>query len=62
MGMMDDMNYVNNFVFKLNTYEKNGIYLGVNLFFTYETSKKPLNVRALDEMLKKLWVEETVEQ
>ena len=58
LGMMDDMNYVNKFVFKLNTYEKNGIYLGVNLFFTYETSKKPLNIRALDEMLKKLWVEE----
>ena len=60
LGMMDDMNYVNNVIFKLNTYEKNGIYLGVNLFLTYETSKKPLNVRALDEMLKKLWVEETM--
>ena len=60
LGMMDDMNYVNNVLLKFNTYEKNGIYLGVNLFFTYETSKKPLNIRALDEMLKKLWVEETV--
>lgn len=55
--MMDDMNYVSSLVYKLNTYEKNGIYLGVNLFLTYETSKKPLNARALDEMLKKLWVE-----
>ena len=58
LGMMDDMNYVNNVIFKMNTYEKNGIYIGVNLFFSYETSKKPLNVRALDEMLKQLWVEE----
>lgn len=57
LGMMDDMNYVSSLVYKLNTYEKNGIYLGVNLFLTYETSKKPLNAGALDEMLKKLWVE-----
>lgn len=61
-GMMDDMNYVNTALYKLNTYEKNGIYLGVNLFITYETSKKPLNVRALDAMLKKLWVEECTKE
>lgn len=42
--------------------ERNGIYLGVNLFVTYETSKKPLNVRALDEMIRKLWVEESMKE
>ena len=61
-GMLDDPNYVNNTIFKLNTYERNGIYLGVNLFVTYETSKKPLNVRALDEMIRKLWVEESMKE
>lgn len=59
-GMLDDANYVNMTIYKLNTYERNGIYLGVNLFLTYETSKKPLNVRALDEMIRKLWVEEEI--
>lgn len=58
LGMLDDVNYMNMVIYKLNTYEKNGIYLGVNLFFTFETSKKPLNIRALNEMIKRLWVEE----
>lgn len=58
LGMMDDINYVDGVMFKLNTYERNGIYLGVKLFVTYETGKKPLNTRALDGMLRKLFGEE----
>ncbi len=54
-GMMDDMDYVGNVLYKLNTYEKNEIYLGVNLFFTYETNKKTLNTRALDGIIKELF-------
>lgn len=57
-GMMDDMEYVNKVLYKLNTYEKNGIYLGVNLFLTYETGKNPLNIQSLDEMLRVLFCEE----
>lgn len=57
-GMMGDSNYVENMLCKLNTYEKNEIYIGVNLFVTFETSKKPLNTRALDKMLKKLFLPE----
>ena len=57
-GMMDDADYVDNVMYKLNTYEKNKIYLGVNLFITHETGKNPLNTRALDGMLKKLFCEE----
>ena len=55
LGMMDDMEYVNSTIYKLNTYEKNAIYLGVQLFVTYETSRKALNVRALDDMIKKVF-------
>lgn len=54
-GMMDDKEYIENFIFKLNTYARNGIYLGKNLFFTYETSRFPLNVRALDGLLKSMF-------
>ncbi len=55
LGMMDNMDYVNTTLYKINTYEKNGIYLGVNLFFTYETSKRPLNTKVLKEMFKSLF-------
>ncbi|MBR2409143.1 MAG: hypothetical protein IKB07_09370 [Lachnospiraceae bacterium] len=54
-GMMDDMNYVDTALFKLNTYEKNEIYLGVNLFVTYETGRKALNTKSLDGLIRKLF-------
>lgn len=54
-GRMDDINYIDATILKLNTYEKNGIFLGVQLFFTYETGKKPLNIRNLDKMLRELF-------
>lgn len=57
-GRMDDADYVDTVLYKLNTYEKNEIYLGVNLFITHETSKNPLNTRVLDGMLRKLFCEE----
>lgn len=56
-GLMDDENYVNATMRKLDTYERNGIYLGVNLFFTYETSKRPLNTVSLDRLLRELFCE-----
>lgn len=55
-GMMDDMDYVSKTMQKLNTYERNGIYLGINLFITYETSIRPMNTKVLDEVLRALFV------
>lgn len=55
-GMMDDMEYVNKTMYKLSTYERNGIYLGVNLFFTFETSMRPMNTKVLDELLRELFI------
>lgn len=57
-GMMDDMNYVDTTLFKINSYEKNDIYLGVNLFITYETSRQPFNTKKLNEMFKLLFCSE----
>ena len=54
-GMMDDIDYVNTVFCKFNTYERNGIYLGVKLFVTQETSRNPLNTKALNQMLKELF-------
>jgi len=57
-GMMDDMEYVDKTCYKINTYEKNGIYLGVNLFVTHETNRNPLNTKVLDRMLRELFCDE----
>lgn len=57
-GKMDDGEYVEKTIYKLRSYEKNGIHLGVNLFFTYETGKMPINTRSLNQMLKKLFCAE----
>ena len=58
LGMMGDAMYVEKTMYKLATYEKNGIYLGVNLFVTFETGKRPLNTRALDDFLRRVFCEE----
>lgn len=55
LGMMDDSDYVEKTIRKIGTYERNGIYLGVNLFFTYETSKKPLNAKALETLAREVF-------
>jgi len=57
-GMMDDEEYVNTAIYKLNTYERNGIYLGGKLFITYETSRNPLNTKVLDRKLRELFCAE----
>ena len=51
-GLMDNKEYVEKAIYKLDTYAKNGIFLGVNLLITYETQRCPLNVKSLDEMLR----------
>ena len=55
-GMMDDIGYVEGMTYKLSTYEKNGIYLGVNLFVTYETEKTALNSKVLDGLIRSVFL------
>ena len=57
-GMMDDLEYVDTALYKLSSYEKNGIYLGVDLYVTYETGKRTLNTKGLDGLMRKLFCEE----
>ncbi len=57
-GMMDDPDYAETALYKLSSYEKNGIYPGVNLFVTYETGKKALNTKSLDGLVRSLFCEE----
>ena len=51
-GLVDQPDYANNMVRKIETYEKNGYYLGENLLITMETSAAPLNMRMFDEMIR----------
>lgn len=48
LGMMDDLNYVDKNMRKIDIYERNGILLGEKLLLTHETSKAPLNRKVLD--------------
>ena len=54
-GMMDDSNYVDKAIYKLDSYERNGIYPGVNLFILHETSKRALNIKVVDRLIRKLF-------
>ena len=53
LGRMDDPAYVADNLRKLRVFEENGIYLGVNLFFTYETNQDPFDDRTLDKHIKR---------
>ena len=50
-GMMDNPNYSVKTIQRLEKYSQSGFYLGLNLFYTYETREKPLNMRDIDRKL-----------
>ena len=51
MGMMDNANYANEFVTKVNTYINNGYIPGKDVFFTFETSGIPLDTRTVKRII-----------
>lgn len=52
-GMLDDPNYAEKFVNKVETYHKHNFYLGENLIMTYETKAHPINSETIDEYINK---------
>ena len=50
LGRMDDENYVNKNLWRLELYQRNGIYAGENLLLTHETQKRPLDVKLFERM------------
>lgn len=50
-GMIDDADYLNIAIKKIESYQRSGIYPGDNLLITYETRKKTLDTRLLDGMI-----------
>ena len=51
-GMMDHPEYAQKAIQKLETYAKNGIYIGKNLLVTFETLRNPLDMKMVEGMLK----------
>ena len=53
-GMMDNEEYANNAISKMQIYAREGYVLGDNLFVTMETSTRPLDSRMLDGVVKQI--------
>lgn len=53
-GMIDKAKYATEQFYRLNEYELNGYYLGVNLFYTFETANDPLNMKRIDRKLNEI--------
>ena len=52
LGKMDDPDYSRKNTFRINVYQKHGLYLGDNLIVTMETSTLPLDVKLVDSLIK----------
>ena len=50
-GMMDNTDYSDDMVYRVNEYSRAGILLGDRLFLTFESSKTPLDVRMVDNLI-----------
>ena len=53
MGMMDDTEYVENAIRRIEAYEKNDIFPGENLILTYETQRHPMSPRVIEQKIRK---------
>ena len=51
MGMMDNPEYTETALQKIETYQKNDIFPGDRLILTHETSRHPLNSRIIEKMI-----------
>lgn len=53
MGMMDNSEYCQKALYKLDTYTKNGMLPGDKLIVTHETSKRPLETATIEKVIQK---------
>ncbi len=53
-GLLDDTDYLDSCLQKLDEYRKNSIYPGRNLICTYETAEHPLDIKGIRQMIKDL--------
>ena len=50
-GLMDGPEYYDKSMWKLDTFERNGYYLGVNLLIFHETDRIPLNIKVMQNYI-----------
>lgn len=51
LGMMDELDYLEDNIFKLNRYARHNIIIGRNLIITFETATQPFNTAQIDQMI-----------
>lgn len=51
MGMMDDLEYMASALERINRYEAEGFYPGMDLILTHETSSRPIRTRTIERMI-----------
>lgn len=51
MGMMDDTDYLEDALQRIEMYERNGIFPGEKLILTHETSKHPINLKDVERLI-----------
>ncbi len=51
LEMMDNPDYSEKAMIKIDTYERNGLFLGERLLISYETLKRPLNTLVLEKKI-----------
>ena len=54
LGRMGDLSYVSKNLWKLDEYKKNGIYLGINLFISFESEVSPMGTREPLRIIKEI--------
>ena len=52
-GMMDNQEYCQNAIRKINTYIRNGMMPGEKVLFTYETSQRPIDMIVVQKLLER---------
>ena len=52
LGMMDDPEYAERAIQRIQMYEENGIFPGTELILTYETSRKPMGTRQIERVVR----------
>ena len=51
LGMMDDPEYCQNALLRIRQYEENGIWPGINLILSAETSAQPVNLAVINNLI-----------
>lgn len=53
LGMMDDTQYVENALKKIEAYERNGFYIGESLLLTFESKRNPISQKVINLLIEK---------